>query len=418
MSGIIHRHPNRHSQQGDTTYGYRIVIAKPAVTHAAVSSGRLVLSGHNEAAAVASTAELQRLVNERALPGDSGRRETTIAAGASGDDAMVLGGDLTIYGDALSAGGIRQEGDVKFLASGLAKTERKDIDVLQLDVLKYDPISRENVVELESDYSGANSFQANYRRTGDLRMSGDVRLDGALLFVDGDITIDGSVTGEGAIVASGSVTIAGHAELAADSQVAVLAGKDLTLKGTSKDRSLFSGLLYAEREVSVSNVTTVGGLIASNSDDPSSAGMQVEDARLLNLPEKTQFNLSAVVTPPDVPRPGGQFQREMSDLDLELVDPDFGSLVNQDGTWNGNSPSFSYSKGGQVYSRLSDIPGLDSGSLAKLQEAEAGLLIAWEQYLTAMEPLPQTVVPIFHLAPNELLSIAGGEPRIILKLPL
>ena len=113
------------------TYGgrealYEIILVRPGITHAAASSGQLILDGHNEAASIKTTEQLAQMTQSGLVDSDSVEdklRNTTVASGGKTGEPLVLKGDLTLYGDAISGAGIRREGDIKFLHGGVAKVE-------------------------------------------------------------------------------------------------------------------------------------------------------------------------------------------------------------------------------------------------------------------------------------------------------
>jgi hypothetical protein len=116
--------------------------------------------------------------------------------------------------------------------------------------------------------------------------TGDVDLQGALVYVDGDVVLDKPLKGTGALVATGSVTLRGGADMEADSLAAVLAGGDLTVAGAAGTRTQFTGLLYTEGNLSLSNTRVVGAALA-NGDGAVGQGstMSIMDSEVLASPE-------------------------------------------------------------------------------------------------------------------------------------
>jgi hypothetical protein len=284
------------------------------------------------------------------------------------------------------------------------------------DITAYNPDGLDGVTELDPSYSGSNPFQSRNLRNGDLVIDGDIDLNGALIYATGNITINGTVTGEGGIISEKNVTISGHSALKADSKVAVIAGGDLTLTGTGAERSMFSGLIYGQGAVRASNVTVVGGLVANNVADPDKAGMTVTDAKLINLPEKTKFDVRGEVEKDDDSPQGGLFEDSLGDKSVTLIPPSLDTLLEDDGTWNGNPVSFKYEKGGVVYESLDQVPGL-GGALADLQIGEYRHQGEWEDWLKDQKPITNDQEVIFQLDPNQLLTVSGGY-KIVLRRPL
>jgi hypothetical protein len=399
---------------------YEVILIRPGITHAAASSGDLTLSGRNEAASLETLSQLAAMTASGSVSTDAVKEDlhqTTVASSKVKGDPLVLRGDLKLFGDAISAGGIKQEGNIQFLHGGLPQAHSRKVEIPEIsDITAYNPDGLDGVTELDPSYSGSNPFQSRNLRNGDLVIDGDIDLNGALIYATGNITINGTVTGEGGIISEKNVTISGHSALKADSKVAVIAGGDLTLTGTGAERSMFSGLIYGQGAVRASNVTVVGGLVANNVADPDKAGMTVTDAKLINLPEKTKFDVRGEVEKDDDSPQGGLFEDSLGDKSVTLIPPSLDTLLEDDGTWNGNPVSFKYEKGGVVYESLDQVPGL-GGALADLQIGEYRHQGEWEDWLKDQKPITNDQEVIFQLDPNQLLTVSGGY-KIVLRRPL
>ena len=400
---------------------YEIILVRPGITHAAASSGQLILDGHNEAASIKTTEQLAQMTQGGLVDSDSVEdklRNTTVASGGKTGEPLVLKGDLTLYGDAISGAGIRREGDIKFLHGGVAKAN-SDVEIPTIDDIEaYDPQGLDGTTALNPTYADSNNlFQGRNRAQGDLVINGDLELDGALIYVTGNLTVTGNIKGDGALIALGDVKLTGQSTIEADSKVAVISKGDLTLTGTGSERSLFSGLVYSEGKVEASRITVVGGIVANNPSDPESASMEVSETKLVNFAEKTKFDVVSEFVFPPIPA-GGALDNRFSQLGVEIVYPnDVSEIVKPDGTWNGQVPSFGYVKGAVTYNSLSDIPGISGTDLAWIMK---GLVDYTEGDVAPKLPEyfgKSLETSVFQLDPNQLLTVTGGY-RAVLRRPL
>ena len=156
---------------------YEIILVRPGITHAAASSGQLILDGHNEAASIKTTEQLAQMTQSGLVDSDSVEdklRNTTVASGGKTGEPLVLKGDLTLYGDAISGAGIRREGDIKFLHGGVAKAN-SDVEIPTIDDIEaYDPQGLDGTTALNPTYADSNNlFQGRNRAQGDLVINGD-----------------------------------------------------------------------------------------------------------------------------------------------------------------------------------------------------------------------------------------------------
>ncbi|MCA9791545.1 MAG: hypothetical protein KC910_07105, partial [Candidatus Eremiobacteraeota bacterium] len=133
-----------------------------------------------------------------------------------------------------------------------------------------------------------------HRGAGDLTVVGDLKLSGATLFVDGDLTVYGGVTGKGLVVVTGQVKMSG-AELSSQNQSVFLAGKDVTLSGSSQQQSSFQGLVYTEGNFSASDIRVVGAFVANGPDSKT----VLERASLVAEPAYTRLDLEEVLAEQD-----------------------------------------------------------------------------------------------------------------------
>lgn len=410
---------------GDKESLFEIIISRPGITHAAASSGELILDGHNEAASLKTQQQLAELTGGTMLdPDEFGEqvRSTTVASGGGSGQPLVLKGDLTLYGDAISASGISQEGNIQFLHGGGPRMNDSSVEIPTIDDIEvYDPQALDGTTDLNPGYSDANNlFQGRNRCDGDLVIDGDLELDGALIYVTGNLTVRGNIKGDGALISLGDMNLTGHSTLQADSKVAMISKGDLSITGTDAERSLFSGLIYSESKVQASNITVVGGLVANNPEHPEQATMEVTDTKLINLPEKTKFDVTTTLSNPIAPPPrAGLYGRKLGLMEREgftLVLPDINDYVGSDGLWTGETPTFKIEYDGVIYDRPEDIPGLSTQTTDQLRGNMLHAEAVWIGTLENLTPQTRTET-VFQLDPNQLLTVSEGY-KVILRRSL
>ena len=170
-----------------------------------------------------------------------------------------------------------------------------------------------------------------------------------------------------------------------------------------------------------------GGIVANNPSDPTAAGMTVTDAKLINLPEKTKFDVVGQVDLIDPPPPpsGGSYARSLAILNSEgfsLIDPSMESLVEADMTWNRVTPEFkilvqSPGQPDQIYDNPDEIPGLTQTKIDSLALVVELTQRHWISELELLQPQQLDVQSIFQLDPNQLLTVSNGF-KVVLRRPL
>jgi len=170
-----------------------------------------------------------------------------------------------------------------------------------------------------------------------------------------------------------------------------------------------------------------GGIVANNPNNPEAASMNVTDAKLINLPEKTEFDVVsevAPISPPPEPE-GGLYARKKAQLAAEgfsLVEPDMEPLLNPDGTWNNEPPVFKIlvQKEGEpdrIYDKPDDIPNMPTATLDRLTWSVDISVQHWEKELGLLPPQSSESISVFQLDPNQLLTVSGGF-KVVLRRPL
>lgn len=154
--------------------------------------------------------------------------------------------------------------------------------------------------------------------------------------------------------------------------------------------------------------------------------MVVTDTRLVNLPEKTKFQVSKVISAPNPPTPGGRLNDTLHANGLSLLSPDLGPLIGEDGTWNGTKPSFRFEEldeggnpTGVIYRSLAEVPDLTPEEIAIMDSMVSGEFTTHFEntFLTTLNSQNTEVQNIFQLDPNQLLTRSEGY-KVLLRRSL
>lgn len=231
------------------------IVHFPRFAFTVASAGDLVLD-HATVAAIPNPDDLRR---------DGTGRITTPPKEMQPGDAlsnrrMVVKNSSLVTGDAQAH--LDVEVDRNSVVEGELRRPVAPENVPAIDVATFDPGDREYSVELE-EVVGGSEMAGVQRATGNLTLNGDVTLDNCLLYVPGNLTVNGGLRGTGAVFVTGNVLVKGAAVLAAADSVALLAGGDVRLQGTSQERHQFQGLLYSQGTLEVEKVTVLGTVICN-----------------------------------------------------------------------------------------------------------------------------------------------------------
>lgn len=267
-----------------------LVMTGPPLEFSLGASGSLHLGGSTVVGGVESAAALaDGLQEEDLLEGgvvaNGSQRSSGGGDGSAETAPLVLEAGVKVVGHAQSTGAIVDRGAVLLRGQKKPFSERQELP--RLDLRAYDPEGKEGLVRRSETVVGASGPVYGFHRFGaSVTFSQPVELHGALLFVDGDVVLEKPLTGTGALVATGKVTLRGGADMKADALAAVLAGEDLTVTGAAGTRTQFTGLLYTEGNLSLSNTRVVGAALA-NGDGAVGQGstMSIMDSEVLASPE-------------------------------------------------------------------------------------------------------------------------------------
>jgi len=206
---------------------------------------------------------------------------------------LLANGSLSMVAPAQVAGDLKTAGSasvggVTFLTGGYEEHVKPE-DIPHLDLAKYDPAGKPEIVEYRASEIGLNPLTVAglMRVSGTTALQRKLTLNGGVLFVDGDLRLDQGVEGYGAVFCTGSMVVRGGSDLGSDSLCALVAGRDLSVSGAGADRTQFRGLVYSAGEIKVSQITVVGSLVGSSTAE---ASMSVENANLVYDPKAVDLS--------------------------------------------------------------------------------------------------------------------------------
>jgi len=410
---------------------YEVIVRKSGLDYALASSGAFSMEGQNEAAGLDNLQDFRDLDVSNGVPQNellkTGQHNTNIATSFVPNDPSTPGmefqGNLVLYGNALAAGKIAgADSSVSFQNGGKAQEfYQKKIDIPEIEPESYDPKSKQEIdpkwinEQTTTTYSDTQ-FEGFYRwgSGSQVVMNGDISLSKALLYVDGDLTINGSLKGVGAVVCTGNLTIIGHSDLSASSQLAVMAGKDLTFRGTTKSQSLFTGLMYSEGELDIANLTVVGAALANNPDNPEAASINVEEVTLVNQADAATFDLQYEVGQPEFKSLPALTKLQLQNKGIQIVEPDINDFIDPaTGGYNNQPLTFQVKytpPGGPTvtYNSIAEaMPNLPNEAKDALSFAEGWANANWQKVLDELSENGKQEVQLFQLDPNTLLSEAA-----------
>lgn len=170
--------------------------------------------------------------------------------------------------------------------NGKLEEDAEQEEIPKIKLSDYDPAGKPEIIEFTAARPASSAVKLELsglaRSSVSVTLNKGLVLNGGVLYVDGDLTIREGVTGYGAVFCTGNMSVSGGSDLGSDSLCALVAGKDLTLKGTGAEKTQFRGLVYSDGALTVSDVTVVGALVGNS---PSGAPMTVDRANLVYDPE-------------------------------------------------------------------------------------------------------------------------------------
>ena len=382
---------------------YAVLLTVPPFPYSLASSGPITTSGRNIIGGVESVEDLRDGLQPEDIT------EGAIATNARAEDfgnqeTLRLDGEVTIVGDAKSAGGFIELGEVT-IERGEFLTGESELP--QIEIRNYDPTGREGLVSHQAvEYSAAQTLYGLNLWDGPsdgVHFQDGLELDGGLLYVKGDVRIDGPITGKGALVATGNVEIVGGASFDADVNVAVLAEGDLTVQGTGREASQFTGLLYCEGEMEVQRITTVGTFLANGPESE----LRVEDAVILHNPEVAKLNITQLEGEPN-PFANSLLQAQLAELNaagVHLEEVTVASFTGANGELLWRPIRIEYA--GMTYTNPNDVPLNDPVLSSHLASLHTSVSTVWQEFLADADAGVASVErqTMFVLELNEFLSL-------------
>lgn len=160
-----------------------------------------------------------------------------------------------------------------------------------------------------------------------------------------------------------------------------------------------------------------GGIVANNPENPEAASMEVTDTRLINLPEKTKFDISSEYEFDRLEGDSnaGQFLNEFA---ITVIYPDITSLLGPDGEWDQSKDSaIRFRQNGVLYDSVEGIPNIPPLKKTDLKKSVGQYIKAkWIPFLESLGS-GEKKVTVFQLDPNQLLTVSSGY-KVVLRRPL
>jgi hypothetical protein len=311
------------------------VIYGPPLPFSLASSGTLRASGSTLIGGVESASVLA----DGALDDEDLVEGEVVANGPNDPEApapLTLDSGVRLIGNARSTGKIDNLGAV--VERGELKPFSEKQKLPEISIEAYDPDGKDGVVQRSESVVTEGGPIHGFHRFGPpkgadpagygVTFQGEVDLQGTMIFVNGDVTLEKPLKGTGALIATGKVTLLGGANMKADSLAAVVAGGDMTIKGTAGAPSLFNGLLYTEGNFALSNTRTVGAAVAAG-DGTAGGGssMTIVDSEVLASPDGADVAI-AIQNFGDTGGTGmGSFDSSETEDDDPIIEPNAADLV-------------------------------------------------------------------------------------------
>lgn len=264
---------------GGETRKVEVQLYIPRFPYVVASSGPIRSQGNLQIASVDSAADLAEGIDN--IPA-SKQRPGHIASNAKALALSLSGPNIVVSGDVQSAGavtlgpGVQVKGEVRPFSNA--------VGIPKISLSDYDPNGRPGLSRLSrSDFANL-AIDGVYRRSGDLRVGQGLELKDGLLYVEGNLEVEGGLRGRGAVIVTGTTSIRGGGEVQSDNLAALLSRGSVQIEGTAGQRASLQGLVYTEGNFAARQVNLAGTFVA-NSPEESGSQMDIQDAKLINLPQ-------------------------------------------------------------------------------------------------------------------------------------
>lgn len=245
------------------------VLRVPAFPWAIASGGRIDTRNGVYVAALPEGVWPPPTDESEYLPAD-------LAANGLGSKAIDLGDNSTILGDVEAVGQVHMQSPSKVVVKGEVRSGSSPIELPVMNLDDYDP-ERSGIDHFPLTDGSLSELTGVARAGQSVKFDAPLKLDNGQLFVDGDLTLNGGVSGNGIIMATGNITVNGGAQVEAPTELAVLAGKNVKLRGEGVSRSRIRGLFYSGGSMEASELTLVGSLLTGKA----STGMLLDEVNVL-----------------------------------------------------------------------------------------------------------------------------------------
>ena len=243
---------------GTVTYREEMVLGVPQFDYSLASSGRIETSGDFLLGALDDLSALSKIGSSEFE--EKLKHGSLVSNSKDKPSVNLAGGQVRITGDITTPGTVSKAAQVK--VDGLLQEGHRPIGLPKINIDEYDPEGKVQLMTTLTSPMIQNSIKGFARCKGDLVIDGPLNLDSGILYITGDLRVNGPVSGLGAVFCQKSVTF-GSASVGSIKQMAIACKGDLTITGSGKRKSLLTGLLYSEGNLTLSDVTTVGAVVTN-----------------------------------------------------------------------------------------------------------------------------------------------------------
>lgn len=275
---------------GGVTRRVDVILGVPSFPWAIAAGGEITI---NQGAVVGSLPPgVWPPTMDDLLPAD-------VVSNATTDRAVFLARGAHVMGDVETPGLVVKE-DASVIVDGEVREGTEAISLPLLDPARFDPVTLDMAFDDLDALATPSGLDLSgiARRSGTMTVEGTLNLDGAQLFVEGDLIVRGPIQGSGVLVVTGDIIMESGIVLSSPTDVALIAGGEVSLKGTGPSSSAIRGAFYAREGISAEAITVVGAVIAP---DPT-ATVRLSDARVLG---QQMEPASADPAPPTTTAVGG-----------------------------------------------------------------------------------------------------------------
>lgn len=244
-------------RSGDTRRRIEAVLRVPPFPWAIASGGRVDTKNGVVVGCLPEGATLP-VALEDLQPAD-------IVANGTQSNAVFLGSQSFILGDVETPGQVVL-GPSPVDIRGEVRSGSSPVKLPLLNPVDYDPEANGKAYFSLDAEEVVSELTGSARAGQNMTFSRRLTLDNAQLYVEGDLDLRAGVKGTGILVATGNITIQGGAQLEGTTELAVISGGRVQLRGTGggAEGTVIRGLFYAQQGLDASELTLVGSLLTGN----------------------------------------------------------------------------------------------------------------------------------------------------------